>query len=43
MNNNNINNKYRSEAMLKQGAAGAYEISGRVTAVIGWTATTGVV
>jgi magnesium chelatase subunit H len=29
-----------AEAMAKQGAAGAYEISGRMTAMIGWAATT---
>jgi cobalamin biosynthesis Mg chelatase CobN len=28
-----------SEAMLKQGSSGAYEISGRMTALIGWTGT----
>jgi magnesium chelatase subunit H len=28
-----------SEAMVKQGAAGAYEISGRMTAMIGWAGT----
>lgn len=30
-----------SEAMLKQGAGGAYEISGRLTAMIGWASTAG--
>jgi magnesium chelatase subunit H len=29
-----------SEAMIKQGSAGAYEISGRMTAMIGWASTT---
>jgi len=28
-----------SESMLRQGAAGVYEISGRMTAVLGWAAT----
>lgn len=30
-----------SEAMVKQGAAGAYEISGRMTALLGWAGTAG--
>ena len=29
-----------AEAMVAQGAGGAYEISGRMTAMIGWAATT---
>jgi len=30
-----------SNAMLKQGAGGVYEISGRMTALVGWAGTTG--
>jgi len=29
-----------STAMLKQGSSGVYEISGRLTAMVGWAATT---
>lgn len=35
-----LNPKWADE-MLKQGAGGAYEISGRMTAMIGWAGTTG--
>jgi magnesium chelatase subunit H len=34
-----LNPKWR-DAMLKQGSGGAYEISQRMTALIGWSATT---
>lgn len=30
-----------SDAMLKQGAGGVYEISGRMTSLIGWAGTSG--
>ena len=33
-----LNPKWR-DAMLKQGSGGAYEISQRMTAMIGWSAT----
>ncbi len=36
-----LNPKWR-DAMLKQGSGGAYEISQRMTAMVGWAATAGV-